>query len=82
MADKQEDELMLSEWSYNQLRVLSISGGNKAFTKHMNHYDLMLQPVQNRYSTTASNYYRNQIRDWFSAEEKKKEERPDYKTGR
>jgi len=45
MANTKENDILLSEWSYNQLRVMSISGGNKAFTDYMDQYELMLQPV-------------------------------------
>ena len=34
-------ELKISKWTYTQLRVLIISGGNKGFADYMEQYDLM-----------------------------------------
>lgn len=47
-------EFKLSKWTYTQLRVLIISGGNKGFTDYMNQYDLMDENIQKRYNTVAA----------------------------
>jgi hypothetical protein len=55
--------LKLSKWTYTQLRVLIISGGNKAFRDYMDQYDLMDEAVQKRYNTVAAQYYRDLIKN-------------------
>lgn len=55
--------LKLSKWTYTQLRVLIISGGNKAFRDYMDQYDLMSESVQKRYNTVAAQYYRDLIKN-------------------
>lgn len=44
----------LSKWTYSQLRVLIISGGNRAFREYMDQYDLMQETIQKRYNTVAA----------------------------
>lgn len=39
--DHHQFPVKLSKWTYTQLRVLLISGGNKAFRDYMDQYDLM-----------------------------------------
>lgn len=46
--------LKLSKWTYTQLRVLIISGGNKAFQDYMDQYDLMSETIQKRYNSVAA----------------------------
>ena len=42
-------------WTYTQLRVLIISGGNRAFRDYMEQYELMSsETIQNRYNTQAA----------------------------
>jgi uridylate kinase len=55
--------LKLSKWTYTQLRVLIVSGGNKAFREYMEQYDLMHESVQKRYNTVAAQYYRDLIKN-------------------
>jgi hypothetical protein len=44
-VDPNSKLLKLSMWTYTQLRVLIISGGNKAFRDYMDYYDLMYDTV-------------------------------------
>jgi hypothetical protein len=46
--------LKLSKWTYTQLRVLIISGGNKAFQDYMDQYELMSDTIQKRYNSVAA----------------------------
>lgn len=44
----------LGNWTYTQLKVLLIAGGNRAFADYMNLFDLMDDKVQSRYSSMAA----------------------------
>ncbi len=52
-----------SKWTYTQLRVLIVSGGNRAFRDYMDQFDLMDYPLQKRYSTMAAHYYRDLLKN-------------------
>ena len=55
--------LKLSKWTYTQLRVLIISGGNKAFLDYMDQYDLTSDTIQKRYNSVAAQYYRDHLKN-------------------
>ena len=55
--------LNLSKWTYTQLRVLIISGVNKAFRDYMEQYDLMSDTIQKRYNSVAAQYYRDHLKN-------------------
>jgi hypothetical protein len=77
-------EFKLSKWTYTQLRVLIISGGNKGFTDYMNQYDLMDENIQKRYNTVAAQYYRDYLRNKIKVSNLQSMlvQQPDYEAGR
>ena len=80
----QQKVLQLSKWTYTQLRVLIISGGNKAFRDHMDQYDLTHETIQKRYATVAAQYYRDHLRNKVKGVASKNMivSMPDYDKGR
>lgn len=65
-SNKVANQLKLSQWTYTQLRVLIISGGNRAFVNYMDQYDLMTETQQKKYSTIAAQYYRDHLKNKVS----------------
>ena len=53
----------LSKWTYTQLRVLIISGGNKAFRDYLDQYDLTCETIQKRYNSVAAQYFRDHLQN-------------------
>ena len=51
--------------------MLIISGGNRAFVNYMDQYDLMTETQQKKYSTVASQYYRDHLKNKVSGENQK-----------
>lgn len=76
--------LKLSQWTYTQLRVLIISGGNRAFQDYMDTYDLMSEAVQKRYNTLAAQYYRDLLKNKINGGNHvgMLVQQPDYEQGR
>jgi len=52
--------LTMDSWSEKQLKFMSL-GGNQKLKKYFEDFDLMDEPVQNRYKTQASVYYRQYV---------------------
>ena len=76
-----------AKWSNMQLRVLLLTGGNEQFADYMNQYDLMTEKVQTRYSSTAAQYYRDNLKlrmygNSCQGSPNLIKQQPDYATGR
>ena len=73
-----------SSWTFTQLRVLIISGGNLSFRDYMDNYNLLDSPVQKRYSTVAAEYYRDVLKNKIRGNNQKNllVQRPDFDEGR
>ena len=76
--------LKLSKWTYTQLRVLIISGGNRAFREYMDQYELMDEAIQKRYNSVAAQYYRDHLKNKIKGANHQSMlvQQPDYELGR
>jgi len=70
----------MDAFNVNQLKIMSY-GGNRRFQEYLANYDLMEESVATRYSTQASDYYRNQLRSKVDGT-RLPEGAPQYEQGR
>ena len=70
----------MDSWTPKQLKCMQL-GGNHSLGEFLSSYDLMSEPMDVRYETKASEYYRKKLKA-FCNDEEFNEEKPDYEEGR